>query len=103
MNPPGKGELDVFSSYGIATIEEMSEVVALSEAQYESIWKDLNIPGNLRFNSSEEKFAHLWKILPLQDALIAQLLGATRQQVINLRKAACDRLRRRLGDQIQMD
>lgn len=44
-----------------------------------------------------EEFARLWNDLPLDDATIAQLLGATRQQVINLRKCARERLERRMG------
>jgi hypothetical protein len=39
----------------------------------------------------------LWKELPLDDLTIAGRLGATRQQVINLRKSARARLVRRLG------
>ncbi len=45
---------------------------------------------------SEEQFAELWNNLPLDDASIAQLLGITRQQVINLRKTARERLARRM-------
>jgi hypothetical protein len=45
----------------------------------------------------EEQMANLWYDLPLEDAVIAQLLGCTRQQVINLRKAARARLRRRMS------
>ena len=45
---------------------------------------------------SEEQMAKLWYALPLDDAAIAELLGGTRQQVINLRKAARARLRRRV-------
>ena len=43
-----------------------------------------------------EEFAGLWNQLPLDDVTIAELLGATRQQVINLRKCARERLERRL-------
>ena len=43
-----------------------------------------------------EQFAELYNRLPLDDATIAQRLGITRQQVINLRKAARDRLVRRM-------
>ena len=42
-----------------------------------------------------EQFATLWNQLPLEDAAIAELLGVTRQQVINLRKSARERLWRR--------
>jgi DNA-directed RNA polymerase specialized sigma24 family protein len=43
------------------------------------------------------EFAALWNQLPLDDAAIASLLSLTRQQVINLRKAARARLGRRMG------
>src|SRR4029079_4859469 len=43
-----------------------------------------------------EDFAGLWNKLPLDDNQIAERLGITRQQVINLRKSARDRLARRL-------
>jgi hypothetical protein len=39
--------------------------------------------------------AGLWRELPLEDAVIAERLGLTRQQVINLRKSARARLARR--------
>lgn len=43
-----------------------------------------------------ERLAELWPRLPLDDATIAEILGTSRQQVINLRKAARERLSRRL-------
>jgi len=43
------------------------------------------------------EFLNLWNKLPLEDATIAELLGATRQQVINLRKCARERLERRMS------
>lgn len=43
-----------------------------------------------------EKFAELWNDLPLEDARIAELVGVTRQQVINARKSGRERLARRL-------
>lgn len=42
------------------------------------------------------EFASLWNDLPLEDATIGQLLGVARQQVINLRKCARERLARRM-------
>ncbi len=44
-----------------------------------------------------DKFTLLWNDLPLEDSSIAELLGATRQQVINLRKCARERLERRMN------
>ena len=42
------------------------------------------------------RLAELWKDLPVEDAVIAQHLGVQRWQVVNLRKAARDRLARRM-------
>ena len=44
-----------------------------------------------------EAFARLWPELPLEDRRIAERLGVSRQQVINLRKAARARLSRRMA------
>ena len=43
-----------------------------------------------------EHFHKLWNLLPLDDFRIAQMFGITRQQVINLRKTARERLARRM-------
>jgi hypothetical protein len=43
------------------------------------------------------EFLKLWNDLPLDDLAIARRLGATRQQVINLRKCARERLERRMN------
>jgi RNA polymerase sigma factor (sigma-70 family) len=43
-----------------------------------------------------DELAAIWDQLPLPDLVIAERLGLTRQQVINLRKSARDRLGRRL-------
>lgn len=43
-----------------------------------------------------ETLAELWSRLPLEDAGLAGILGVTRQQVINLRKSARERLARRM-------
>jgi hypothetical protein len=44
----------------------------------------------------EQKFSALWSDLPIDDVHIADLFGLTRQQVINLRKTARERLARRM-------
>ncbi len=46
------------------------------------------------------KLAELWKDLPLSDLVIAEMLGIPRQQVINLRKSARQRLGRRMAGNI---
>jgi hypothetical protein len=59
---------------GIATLREMATAVGLSP----------------------ESLAGLWNRLPLEDTGLAEILGVTRQQVINLRKSARERLARRM-------
>lgn len=46
---------------------------------------------------SDGELAILWNNLPVEDAVIGERLGATRQQVSNLRKCARERLSRRLA------
>ena len=45
---------------------------------------------------TEAELAALWNHLPMEDAVIAERLQLTRQQVINLRRSARERLARRL-------
>jgi hypothetical protein len=46
-----------------------------------------------------ERLAKVWNDLPLDDLAIASILGTSRQQVINLRKSARERLARRMRQQ----
>src|SRR5262245_25377627 len=73
-DPEGGGCIALFPVTGIATVRQLAEA--------------LEIPA--------ERFAALWNQLPLEDARIAELLGLTRQQVINARKSGRERLARRL-------
>jgi hypothetical protein len=68
-------ELSQFPAYGVATIRQIAEVLGRDPLE----------------------FARLWPQLPLNDAAIAAELGIPRQKVINLRKSARERLKRRLG------
>ena len=43
------------------------------------------------------EFEKIWADLPLDDLRLADFLGATRQQVINLRKTARERLLKRMS------
>jgi hypothetical protein len=45
---------------------------------------------------SDNEFSKLWNDLPLDDSRIAEMFSLTRQQVINLRKTARERLARRM-------
>jgi hypothetical protein len=69
----GCSVLALFPLIGIASIRHIAET--------------LDMPS--------EKLAALWNELPLEDGALAESLGVTRQQVINLRKCARERLWRR--------
>jgi RNA polymerase sigma factor (sigma-70 family) len=73
-DPSGFGCITLFPATGIASVRELATA--------------LEIPA--------ETFADVWNDLPLEDAKIAELLGLTRQQVINARKSGRERLARRL-------
>ncbi|HEX8154996.1 MAG TPA: hypothetical protein VF698_17820, partial [Thermoanaerobaculia bacterium] len=70
----GAGAISLLIVLGIATFEEVAAVIGLSPDELASIWNEL----------------------PLDDLTIADRLGTTRQQVINLRKSARERLGRRM-------
>lgn len=70
----GFGCITLFPALGIATVRQLAAALELSA----------------------ERLAELWNELPIEDAHIAELLGLTRQQVINARKSGRERLARRL-------
>jgi RNA polymerase sigma factor (sigma-70 family) len=70
----GFGCITLFPAIGIATLRQLANALEMSA----------------------ESLAELWNELPLEDAKIAELLGLTRQQVINARKSGRERLARRL-------
>lgn len=70
----GRGCIALFPAIGIATFRQLAKALEMSA----------------------EKLAEIWNELPLEDAKIADLLQMTRQQVINARKSARERLARRL-------
>ena len=70
----GFGCITLFPATGIATVRQLAEALEISA----------------------ESFAEVWNDLPIEDARIAELLGLTRQQVINARKSGRERLARRL-------
>jgi RNA polymerase sigma factor (sigma-70 family) len=76
LRQPGSGNaVTLFVAIGIATVDEIAEAVELSPDQLSAIWDSL----------------------PLDDLRIAAYLGLRRQQVINLRKSARERLARRMA------
>jgi len=70
----GFSSITLFPATGIATVRKLAEVLEISPEDFVAMWNDL----------------------PLEDARIAELLGLTRQQVINTRKSGRERLARRL-------
>ena len=73
-DPSGFGCITLFPATGVASVRQLADALEISA----------------------EKFAEVWNDLPLEDAKIAELLGLTRQQVINARKSGRERLARRL-------
>jgi len=69
----GQGVIELIPATGVATFDELAAALGISAARLEEIWNDL----------------------PLEDSRIAETLGISRQQVINLRKSARWRLARR--------
>ncbi len=70
----GFGCITLFPATGIASLRQLAAALEMTA----------------------ESFAELWNELPLEDSKIAELLGLTRQQVINARKSGRERLARRL-------
>ena len=70
----GFSSITLFPATGVATLRQLAEVLEMTP----------------------ESLAALWGELPIEDARIAEMLGVTRQQVINARKSGRERLARRL-------
>jgi hypothetical protein len=73
-DPAGESVLRLLVAERIVTMRELAATLEISVAELDA----------------------LWSAVPLIDAAIAERLQVTRQQVINLRKAARDRLARRM-------
>lgn len=77
----GRSVLTLFQITNTASIRQLAETLALPA----------------------ESLARMWNDLPFGDATIAQHLGATRQQVVNLRLSARKRLARRMREPRKQD
>jgi hypothetical protein len=87
---PGRQRLALLLNFKDARGQDLVSLLPYTRtATIEQIAKALDFPL--------VEFLKLWNKLPLDDATIAGLLGATRQQVINLRKCARERLERRMS------
>jgi hypothetical protein len=74
-NPHGINVITLLPATGIATFEQIAQTLEIPAAEFEQLWTQL----------------------PLDDLHLAAYLGATRQQVINLRKTARGRLLKRMS------
>jgi hypothetical protein len=95
------GQLELFWIYGIASIRRIGTILQITKGQFARAWEAAALSDGMRSRAErsgdyDEKFAFLWQMLPLSDAVIARMLGTERQKVINLRKAAADRLSRNM-------
>lgn len=95
------GQLELFWAYGVAGIRRIGAALQITEEQFARVWPVLTLSDEMRqralaCENYDGRFAVLWQHLPLPDAAIGCLLGTERQKVINLRKAAGDRLSRHM-------
>jgi hypothetical protein len=100
LNMPD-GDLDAFPYYGVATRQQIGEALALKDTQFEAAWIELKLDAEAREKAMGtrryvKKFAILWQYIPLEDNIIAKMLGVTRPQVIGYRSKALERLRRHM-------
>jgi DNA-directed RNA polymerase specialized sigma24 family protein len=72
--PDGRGCIELLPATGIAGLRQVAKALAMSA----------------------ERLAELWNDLPLEDARVAELVAVTRQQVIDARRTARERLSREL-------
>jgi hypothetical protein len=95
------GRLDLFVLYGVAGIRDIGSLLGITPDQYARLWGALKLEDDesrsaLSARSSDENFTRIWERLPLADEVLAIMLETDRQGVINLRKAAGERLSRRM-------
>jgi DNA-directed RNA polymerase specialized sigma24 family protein len=74
-NPHGVNIITLLPATGVATFEQIALALEIPAAEFEKLWADL----------------------PLDDLRLAAYLGATRQQVINLRRTARECLLKRMS------
>lgn len=72
----GASQIEAFTFTGVATIRQIAGMLEMTAEELAGIWNDL----------------------PMEDSLIANRLQLTRQQIINLRKGARQRLAKRMRE-----
>jgi len=95
---PDRGEIAVFIANGIASVAEIESILAFKEEQYAVLWSGLQVearggPPLASMGDPHSRFAVIWDLLPLEDELIAAVMGLdSGQKVINLRMVAKNHL-----------
>ena len=101
VNKPDRGEIAVFAAAGIARVEEIESLLAFKAEHYALLWSKLDVvahggPPLESFESPADphgRFAVIWDLLPLEDEVIAAVMGLdSGQKVINLRMVAKNHL-----------
>jgi hypothetical protein len=99
---PDRGEVALFVNNGVATIAEIAALVGLNADQYATLWRELQMeqqgePPLEAVPDARLRFAMIWPRLPLEDDVIARVMGlASGQKVINLRMVAKNHLAKAL-------
>jgi hypothetical protein len=88
---------------GIATIRQIGRALEITDEQFERLWGELPLDAAQRqearsLQTYDERFAMLFAHLPVEDLILARVIGVERQKIINLRKSANERLRKRMGE-----
>jgi hypothetical protein len=101
---PDRGEIAVFAAAGIASVSEIESLIAFKYEQYALLWSKLDVEGRggpalESVDDPHGRFAVIWDLLPLEDGVIAAVMGLdSGQKVINLRMVAKNHLARVLAD-----
>ncbi len=87
--PPAQRRALLLNLREASTVNVLTLLVLTRAASFDEVAETLEM--------APEALAEIWNRLPLDDLAIAEMLGLTRQQVINLRKSARERLHRKLS------
>lgn len=95
------GRLELFLVHNVTTVAQIGAALQITNEEFARAWEASPVTAEMRQRATRcerygEKFALLWQLLPLPDAVIAHMLRIDRQKVINLRKAASARLSREI-------
>lgn len=99
-----RGEIEVFTANGIATMSEVEAILGFSDEHYALLWRELDVLGRGgppldAVGDAHVRFAVIWKLLPIEDQVIAKTMGLdSAQKVINLRLVARSHLAKVLVD-----